>query len=55
MVKMMEALGDRLLGMFVPRIRASACGCWIVGTCPDGSVRECCKSHSSGLWCDTCF
>jgi hypothetical protein len=54
MVKRLEAFGDRLLGLIVPRSRASACGCWIVGQCPDGGVRECCRIGGE-LWCDTCY
>jgi len=53
MVKMLGALGDRLLGLIVPRTEASACRCWDLPPCPDGSGRQCCKTGGT-LWCDTC-
>jgi hypothetical protein len=53
MVKMLGALGDRLLSLVVPKTEASACRCWLAGICPDGTGRECCKIGGT-LWCDTC-
>jgi hypothetical protein len=57
MVKRMGMLGDRVLGLIVPKTQAAACGCWIAGYCtlPDGTQvpRECCKIGGH-LYCEHC-
>jgi hypothetical protein len=52
MAKSLGLLGDRLLGLIVPKTGASACRCWYT-TCPNGTPRECCKVGGQG-WCDPC-
>jgi hypothetical protein len=54
-LKNLGTLGDRVLGMIVPKARAAACTCWYV-SCPPGSPmsqRECCKIGGH-LYCESC-
>ncbi|WP_157240519.1 hypothetical protein [Catenuloplanes japonicus] len=52
MRKILTGLGDRALGLIVPKARASACLCWWL-ECPNGNPKECCK-HGGHLYCDEC-
>jgi hypothetical protein len=56
MVRRLGALGDRVLGLIVPRTQAAACRCWYIECeLPDGSVgtTECCRIGPH-LHCDRC-
>ncbi|HEX6872796.1 MAG TPA: hypothetical protein VF163_16995 [Micromonosporaceae bacterium] len=57
MAKALGLLGDRLLGLFVPKTEASACWC-NTRNCvlPDGSYghQECCKIGGT-LYCEECW
>jgi hypothetical protein len=56
MVKTLASLGDRLLGLIVPQMRAAACRCWMIDCeLDDGTVvpRECCRIGAH-LYCDPC-
>jgi hypothetical protein len=57
-MKVVDMLGDRLLGLFVPKVTASAgCPyeCWnqACGPCSGGTMR-CCQTPQCGVSCGTC-
>jgi hypothetical protein len=50
-------MGDRLLNLFAPKTRASACHCVILAcTTADGQsgTRECCKVNGGTRYCSPC-
>lgn len=53
MVRMLEAFGERLLGLIVPETQAAACECRTL-PCAGGGERECCKFPGYPFMCGEC-
>jgi hypothetical protein len=54
MIKTLERVGDRLLGLVVPRTSAAAAGCWTVSNCflcGGNRQQECWRTCCSDGWC----
>jgi hypothetical protein len=56
MIEAMERLGDRLLGVVLPRMNAAANHCWTSRkyiTCSSNCLRVCTRTCCNDGWCST--
>lgn len=52
---LLEKTGDRILGLFVPKVEAGACTCyWSAQTCTGTRRRKCFRACGVPIWCESC-